>query len=172
MNRVAEHNSEDFHYALCLSEINNSILMWSHYGRGHAGVVLEIDTSVSNKDFYRSTILKVEYDDELPKFFEQKFVRYYMTGEISFDMYDIFNRSRCIKSKAWEYEKEWRIVSGLYPNGELLRGQLRAEWPFFAENITGIYIGCKVTDEVREEIIGISHLDFGHLANPRGKSTT
>lgn len=172
VNHVIKHKLEDFHYILCLSEIYDSILMWSHYGENHTGVVLEIDTTVPGKNFYRSSLKKVEYSDQIPAFFEHKFIRYYMTGEISFDMRDTYERSTYTKSAAWSYEREWRIISGLHPDGVLLRGLLRFPWPFFPENITGVYLGSRATDEDRQSIISICRTRFPYATIWKGHRPT
>ncbi|MBI4379259.1 MAG: DUF2971 domain-containing protein [Nitrospinae bacterium] len=50
---------------LCLSEVYNDILMWSHYSDGHRGIVLQFDTVCITKQFDRSC-KKVDYYSEFP----------------------------------------------------------------------------------------------------------
>lgn len=96
----------------CFSEINNNVLMWSHYADSHKGMVLEFDTKLSPFD----KAIPIKYkshlsQDEYPNLFNDD---YY------FPWYEF-------KGLPWQYEKEWRIINhGLvseleYPKNALKR---------------------------------------------------
>jgi hypothetical protein len=86
---------------LCLSEIPDNLLMWSHYSNSHTGFVIGFD---ENNDFFYQKptqksdwgwLRKVNYVDKRPN-------RSLDTTTSS----DAF----LSKNKIWEYEKEWRMM--------------------------------------------------------------
>ena len=91
MAAATQTSKRDFDYVLCLSEVNDNILMWSHYGQSHTGVVLEFSTE-ANSWFSASRLLPVRYEDGPPSFFEECHTRYYMTGELDPQMHGIFRK--------------------------------------------------------------------------------
>ena len=90
----------------CLSEHNDSILMWSHYAEDHTGFCLGFEATPYTEFF--GPAQKVLYSDELPHI--QSFD---MSPERQVDK--IF----LTKFSGWSYEDEWRIINhdtgpGLY----------------------------------------------------------
>lgn len=81
----------------CFAEINNSLLMWSHYGGGYKGFCMAFDTSYEP---FSSKLRKVKYTDEIPKI-DSVLALIQDNFEQWIDLY-------CTKSKSWEYEQEWR----------------------------------------------------------------
>lgn len=82
----------------CFSEVNNDLLMWSHYGGRYKGFCLEFDTEFEPFRKMR----KVKYSENMPKF--------NVISAFTEDNYDGIFDLFCTKSKSWEYEKEWRIL--------------------------------------------------------------
>lgn len=90
---------------LCLVERPDNLLMWAHYGDSHKGVCLEFDTSewlfrLAAKIHYSETYPLVDTANQTPE--------------------EIMRETLLRKSKEWEYEQEWRIVS--------MRGMISG-WP-------------------------------------------
>lgn len=90
--------------ALSLSEVANSVLMWSHYAYGHAGFVLGFDARhpyfnarLSEVDEFRH-LRRVEYRNERPNA--------PLSDLSGIEMF-------LVKSTDWAYEKEWRIMRPL-----------------------------------------------------------
>lgn len=82
---------------LSLSEDPNNILLWGHYANAHTGLCLGFN---ANSSFFREAI-KVIYQDEYV--------------EIDpFIVDDTYYRLLTTKAKAWQYERERRII---YMNG-------------------------------------------------------
>jgi len=81
----------------CLSENNDSILMWSHYAEEHQGYCLEFEATAHTAFF--GAAQKVKYNTDFP-------------------VVDFFNTPNeeqaelifLTKFVGWSYEKEWRIV--------------------------------------------------------------
>lgn len=90
--------------AFCLSEVPDSLLMWSHYGASHSGFALEFDARHPHfhqqkgpEDEFRH-LRRVEYRETRPS-----------ANLTDLDGVDIF----LVKSGHWAYEREWRIFRAL-----------------------------------------------------------
>lgn len=81
----------------CLSEINNDILMWSHYANSHTGICIEFDASIEETLFWYA--FKIRYKENIP-----------IVDPMIFDEDDIFLKSLAIKSNHWQYEQERRVI--------------------------------------------------------------
>ena len=84
----------------CLSQISDSLLMWSHYADQYAGAVIEFDGS---KDFFAGQI-EVEYRSLRPR----KNISAYLVANQPVPVAEL-----CVKSDQWRYEQEVRIVRAL-----------------------------------------------------------
>ncbi|MBT7304445.1 MAG: DUF2971 domain-containing protein [Victivallales bacterium] len=82
----------------CFTESNDNFLMWSHYGGQHCGFCLEFRTDCEPFN----TLRRVKYVDVMPKI---DLVELIADGNPD-QVVDLF----CTKSKAWEYEQEWRAI--------------------------------------------------------------
>ena len=81
----------EYSYLGCFSEINDSLLMWSHYADNGKGICVEY--CLNNIDI--SYLFPVFYSYEM----------------YEFSIKDLHTLVRnLIKAKDWEYEQEWRIV--------------------------------------------------------------
>lgn len=100
LNRVSEiiDESNDNIRVSCFSEYNDSLLMWPHYADQHKGICIEYD--LLDEGPFRSYLHPIVYSDRVFKL------------ELLED-FTILKKvgSSLIKSKEWEYEGEWRLVS-------------------------------------------------------------
>jgi hypothetical protein len=82
----------------CFSESNSSLLMWSHYADKHKGICIEWD--FLDDDTLRPFLNPIIYHDQVYKL------------ELLEDL-NMLKKvgSSLIKSKEWEYEAEWRLIS-------------------------------------------------------------
>lgn len=99
--------------ALCLSEVQDSLLMWAHYGAGHAGFALEFNAhhphfneSRDPKDPFRR-LRQVDYRETRPSgmLVELEEVAMFL-----------------VKSTHWRYEREWRIFRALSEADKVVSG--------------------------------------------------
>ena len=101
----------------CLSEIHDSILMWSHYANQHQGFCIGYDTS--------------EIEEKIKK---QLFPVFY--HETFFPLINVEKTDKklnlLIKYKDWRYEREWRLIS---------------DEKFLPLKPSKIYLGVKFNDE-------------------------
>jgi len=123
-----------FDYGIfCLSEINDSILMWSHYAENHCGFCVEFEGLENNLDF-KCQKFKANYIEEyqclndpklLINFYIEMFSnskslsdkkwrsKYKRLGERIKNEEDSMLALAVLtnKFKHWKYEQEWRYIS-------------------------------------------------------------
>ena len=118
---------------LSLTEINDSILMWSHYSDSHTGFCVEFERTDSNELGNWDHCAPVQYDQNLLLF-------------PPLDLLDkkVVSRILTTKSQSWAYEKEWRILAK--------KGNQKYPLP---GNITAIIFGLRMPDKNRREIAEI-----------------
>jgi len=123
--RWAEIIEETNHYIkVCsFSEINNSLLLWSHYADEHKGICIEYDL-VCEPSEIRAFLLPIIYSDTIYKIglFEE------LTSLKKIG-------STLIKAKDWEYEKEWRLA--LFRQGNEFPNKLTISKP------KAVYLGTR-----------------------------
>ena len=91
-------------YATCFSEDPTSMLMWSHYGANHEGMVLEYNFNQLDLKVHGdilSHLHPIIYTDELLNIDDYKSVR---------ELIPVFSLAAINKSNEWSYEKEWRVL--------------------------------------------------------------
>jgi hypothetical protein len=69
--------------------------------------------------------------------------------------HDILDVITLTKSDVWTYEKEWRIVTSLRD-----KTQEFEIIPCYPEEIGAVYLGCRMTDDDKREIIEIVHTKY------------
>ena len=85
---------------LCLTEVPDSLLMWSHYASGHRGVVIGLEIPPHWK------LYKVDYRTErVPVSLELE------PGDRFLE--DVLVKLVKSKCRDWAYEREWRAISEL-----------------------------------------------------------
>lgn len=126
----------------CFTQSPTDILMWSYYADKHTGVCVEYDFSKLFTSCANSFLFPVCYSENRPLLDIQK-VYDPITQKIRDDrIVEVFPnvmRSWITKSKEWEREKEWRLISfPIKNNSERL-----VKLPIVSRIITGI----NITDE-------------------------
>jgi hypothetical protein len=109
------------------SEINNDILMWSHYADHHRGICVGVvPAKVCGKHFRR-----VEYDTHVPVL---------NLWEYAKDVNPYFIKHSLFKSDRWKHEAEWRTMDEVGPIK-------------FAGCIDQAIIGAETSVETRAEVL-------------------
>jgi hypothetical protein len=127
-------------YRVCsFSELNDSLLMWAHYANNHQGFCIGYNFREA-QDNLTDLMLPVIYSDDLL--------------EISKYMFPNINKSLVMnaitrKSKAWEYEKEWRIL--MLPNNNNEKKQ-----PQKVPIPKSVFLGTRISENVKNRIIEIA----------------
>ncbi len=116
-----------------LSEINNDILMWSHYANAHTGICLEFDSQIEETFFGEA--LKVHYQEDIP-----------VVDPMLFEKDDQFLKAIAVKSSHWDYEHERRVLKTKEEGGS---GIHIFETPL----LTGVILGVNIRREDEDLII-------------------
>lgn len=126
-----------FFGVLCLSAVNDSIPMWSHYSHDHRGVVIGVrkgDAAYANAIAQRKI----------------KYVKHRVSVDpvvLREKWWNDFKRTVFSKSCEWDYEQEFRMIFHLK---ELLRGNLDGKRNAYFVNlwestIASVIFGCLIS---------------------------
>jgi hypothetical protein len=149
---------------LCLSEVYDSILMWAHYGREHTGAVLELKC-VAQLDSAWGAARPVRYEKNMPLLIDEDKLVAMMSGVGVLADDRLFENSVFVKAAEWSYEKEWRLA------GFRDKAKLTEDFGFSPEELSGVYLGCRMSDADKKEIIGIVAEGFPNAAVHEGKKS-
>ena len=118
----------------CFSELNDNMLMWSHYANSHSGILITIDPNFSKNEIL--LVMPVNYVRERPKVELPR----ENPSELS---EQIVQKILYSKAECWDYEKEWRIIS-LRKHGVI---------KFPPNIVSSITLGAKITGADRKAVI-------------------
>jgi hypothetical protein len=136
---------------LCVSEKPDSMRMWSRYAQEHKGVVLRIVPNLQ-KDSKFTRFRAVKYQERRPPLYDDP-VSYLEAG--LFEDQDergnaLLDKVVYAKTLEWEYEQEQRLAIPIIDE---------ANWnvmPFHSEEISEVFLGANMTDDVRREIVTLA----------------
>lgn len=144
--------------AFCLSEVPDSLLMWSHYSASHSGFVLEFDTrhpyfhqQKGPDDEFRH-LRRVEYRETRPS-----------ANLSDFDGVDVF----LVKSGHWSYEREWRIFRSFQEANSVTHAEPYSFhlFSFPPDALRSVTLGARATPETKtsaKKILAASH-ELSHV---------
>ena len=138
---------------ISLSEINDDILMWSHYAEGHTGFCIEFERSHDNALGRYDECLPVIYDSAKVPSFEPKDI------EIQKDPMLVILTT---KAPNWSYEKEWRLIIEKRSSNDLIK---------LPTKITSVIFGCKMDDAKRRTILNILDDDMMYSEAKQSKES-
>jgi hypothetical protein len=143
---------------VCFSEVNDLTPMWLHYAEGYKGVVLEFK-SVDEVDSPLLIARPVIYQDGPPKIATAQAWVDCMLGKPGADYWELFSQLQYIKTSAWAYEREWRVVAFARPGDT----GFYADYPFFESELTGIYFGPQCAPEDRKDLLALRQHGLEHV---------
>ena len=126
----------------CLAIDCFNLLMWSHYASNEKGICIAYDFSDEEYFKQHSSILPIIYYNKRPQIPWESCLAYYdnpqaILGEVT--------EGLLTKSKAWEYEQEWRVIvpkdAGQY---------------FKMPPIKCIYLGNKIEADYKQKVLDIA----------------
>ncbi len=129
---------------ICFSEVNNDILMWSHYTQGHAGFCIELErkeeNDLGNWDYCAPVVYNT--DNRVLTFTPQQL-----------ENSESFTKIATSKSPHWRYEREWRLI---------VRHDLANKHIPLPAPISGIIFGCNMGINERKTIVHILGPDMNY----------
>lgn len=142
---------------LCLSELNDVTPMWLHYADSYKGVVLQF-SAVDELDSAFLMARPVIYQDGPPAIADVNTWVNAMLGQ-GVKYTDLFTEYQYVKTSAWSYEKEWRIVSGQRQGESGLFG----DYGYHPHELTGIYFGPKCSANDRADLLSLLAHGLEHV---------
>jgi hypothetical protein len=142
---------------LCLSEMSESILMWSYYAQNHAGIVLRFTDETPDNPLVKAR--PVRYVDQIPSLFDDEMLSDMLAGYEGMDERRIMDEVVYTKSSHWAHEREWRVYSG--------RGRSDASYedvPFNAKELDGVIFGVRTTEADRTTLAELIKTSYPHVA--------
>lgn len=137
----------------CFSKRWDSVLMWSHYADAHKGVCFEFDMPEDSR------FAKVRYSNKRSVLDVEAITRVVLAYDflgIKIDPSDAKLIQTVMspflgKSLDWKYEKEIRCLASQKETDDVVSksGKL---WFLSLPKITGVYLGCKMSEKESEEI--------------------
>ncbi|MCK4828577.1 DUF2971 domain-containing protein [bacterium] len=135
----------------CVSEVKDSILMWSHYADYHEVVVFKLKV-LHDKDNTLCVAGRVIYDKNPFTFFTtQEWIDDFI-GIDEVNERKIGDKYIYHKNKIWDYEKEWRVWIQMTEKAE----QEFTDYNVCLEEIEAVYFGCRTSYENRMKIIKLA----------------
>jgi hypothetical protein len=147
---------------LCLSELFDNILMWSHYSKDHTGIVLRL-TCIESLDSAWGAAKPVRYERKMPRLLNESEAINLMSGQGSIDERAMLDNVVYAKAIDWDYEKEWRIFGGRDSSVKF------EDIPFHKEELTAIYLGCRIDSNDKTQIVEIAKQSYAHVELFKGK---
>jgi hypothetical protein len=128
----------------CVSETHDNLLMWSHYAQNHTGAVIKF-LALPEVDSPFIVAQPVRYTTRMPR---REFASML---DFQKSLMEIVELITLTKSDVWAYEKEWHIVAALRD-----KTQSYEILSYAPEEVGAVYLGCKMAEDDREELIGIT----------------
>lgn len=145
---------------LCFSECNDSILMWERYADEHSGVVIKWKP-IAEIDSPLYAAYPVIYSDEVPEFATFEYlIDIYIGLKPAKPMIDELLTLVTTKTTSWSDENEWRIVS----TKRIFDSGTYEDVPFSPQEIDAVYLGCKISDGDKEDILVSIEEGFSHVS--------
>jgi hypothetical protein len=138
----------------CVVEDYDNLLMWSHYADCHKGAVIKL-RCIPELDTPLCAATPIIYSDRMPvlAIIEDTFY------DIPADQLGLVQKLFYVKSNDWSYEKEWRVVlkrtSDNSQNYDMNN--------IHKEEIEAIYLGCKMSDRAKDNILEIVNTKMQHV---------
>jgi hypothetical protein len=155
---VWEQQSRDYRL-FCVCEINDNLLLWSHYAACHTGVAFQFEC-IADLDVPLLAALPVTYADVVPGVADREEIIGYSLGLRGVEPApNLWKQLVTTKARCWEYEKEWRVISKRrdYEN------EGYEDFRFVPREISKVFLGCRIREEDKDDILRLLTGPFGHI---------
>lgn len=143
---------------LCLTELPDNVLMWTHYAERHQGIVLRFK-SVDGLDSPWKVARPVEYLPEMPRLLDDAYMANILLQPLETNVRLILDRLIYTKSDAWAYEREWRLFTGAGRNPTAIFEDV----PFHPLELDAVILGCRMADEDRHTLSELAKCRYPHV---------
>jgi hypothetical protein len=145
---------------LCFTEFNDSISMWERYAEKHSGVVIKWKP-IAEIDSPLYAAYPVIYSDDIPKIATFEYLTdIYIGLKPTKPIIDELLTLVTTKTTSWSDENEWRIVS----TKRIFDSGTYEDVPFSPQEIDTVYLGCKISDRDKEDILVFIKEGFSHVS--------
>jgi hypothetical protein len=156
--KIWEQQSRDYRL-FCVCEINDNLLLWSHYTACHTGVAFQFEC-LEDLDVPLRAALQVDYADVAPGVADKEEIIGYSLGLRGVEPpLNLWKRLVTTKARCWEHEKEWRVLTT--SRGQ--ESQAYDDYRFNPREISKVYLGCRMSEEDRQDILHFLTGPFGHV---------
>ncbi len=149
----------------CVAEDHDNLLMWAHYTDCHHGAVFRFKC-LPEYDTALCAARAITYRPDIPVIATMEDWIRHCTGQIELDFDRLFYDLAFTKSDHWSYEKEWRC----YTRRESAGGALYELMEILPGEIHSIYLGCKIGDSDRNDIMALLGGQLSHVEVYQGTS--
>lgn len=147
----------------CVSELNDIPPMWHHYADQYRGVVLEFEV-IDELDPGLLLAQPVIYQDAAPAISSAQNWADSMLRVAGAKPYaEMFNECQYVKSTAWAYEKEWRVISRVRAGDRSDTGAY-ADMPLNPREASAIFFGSRCSAQNRDDLLALLTGELGHVA--------
>ncbi|MCX5734579.1 MAG: DUF2971 domain-containing protein [candidate division NC10 bacterium] len=140
-------------FSVC--EERDNLLMWSHYGKSHTGVVFEF-LVLPDEDNPLCVAEPVVYRSAPPPFFTEQQWLDDILGVRDLDVDDLYFRYARVKSDVWSYEKEWRVWD-LLPHRQ---DSFFSDYRLRPNEVGSVYLGCNMDPKLKESFVTLLSANY------------
>ncbi len=135
----------------CVSEVKDSILMWSHYADYHKGVVFKLKV-LRDKHNALCSAGRVTYDKKPYRLFTIPDLIDAFIGVDQINERKRLDQYIYHKNKIWDYEKEWRVWNTVT---EKVKAEF-TDYDLYPEEIEAVYFGLKASGRNKTKIMTLA----------------
>lgn len=145
MSEIFHNKSNELIGVLCLAEMKDNLLMWSHYADSHKGFCIKFDAS--NEFFNRKRSEKDEFYHLRKVVYLEKRPNKMLTNMSGVDLL-------LHKSNVWAYEEEWRFCGVLKDADQIIESKpLNIHlFKFPEKSVKEIILGVNSSKKLEQEL--------------------
>ncbi len=128
----------------CLSELDDSLLMWAHYANNHRGMCVEYELMEINRQL-KFTPIPIVYSED------RACIGSLNPDTVERETTKVFLESLTAKSSEWSYEKEWRIIRDDGACGDRWDAEKKGALLDMIRPVT-VTLGCMAKQEFSKEV--------------------
>jgi hypothetical protein len=143
----------------CVCEGKDNLQLWSHYTASHTGAAFQFEC-IEDLDSPWLAAKRVAYSEEAPSMATEEQWTDGMLGLLPLEFNDdLWTRLVTTKARVWEYEKEWRVIFVRRPD----ENQGYEDTEFYPREISKVFLGCRMTESDRNEMVQLIDGSFSHV---------